>query len=90
MNSLADFKRELAKPTTQIRMLVINGGEPRPNISGWRTVAKLQTSAVALRNSEGHESWLYFGKASDWSFTGKFATIKQDSFTATYEIEEVQ
>lgn len=90
MNSLADFKRELAKPTTQIRMLTINGGEPGPRIAGWRTIAKLQTNAVALRNSDGGQSWLYFGKASDWTFSGKFATVRQTGFIATYEVEEVQ
>jgi hypothetical protein len=83
MNTLADFKRYLATPGAKVRLISINGATPRPELAEWRTVATLQTNAVAFvtANKSG-KSWLYFGKASDWRFGGN--TVENDGLI--YEI----
>jgi hypothetical protein len=76
MNTLADFKRYLATPNARVRMISFHGQTPNPALAEWRTVAKLQTNAVAFAtaNNSG-KSWLEFGKASGWTFDGNTVSI---------------
>jgi hypothetical protein len=70
MNNLAEFKRYLARPDANIRMMSIEHLRNGEWVSGpvkypdWRSVDKLQTNAVKFEGG----SWLYFGKASEWAF----------------------
>ena len=38
------------------------------NISGWRTVEKVQSNAFSLKNENGDVSWVDFGKSGEWKF----------------------
>lgn len=95
MNTLADFKKALSGENVIIRHTkreFFNGGEwvPQPinpALATPRTVAKLQTNAVAFttENKSG-KSWLYFEKASFWKFDGNTATYENHGLRLTYEI----
>lgn len=72
--TLADFKRYLTTPGATVRLVSVNGHPAALAVSGWRTVAKLQTNAVAFNSATvSGKSWLEFGKASDWRFSGNRA-----------------
>lgn len=94
MNTLTDLKRYLATPNAVITMT----GYELPAGDGWRaltphntkprTVAKVQTNAVALfdDNTESGKCWLDFGKAAEWSFDGNTAIKTSDYCRLTYRI----
>lgn len=88
MKTLAEFKRVLALPGVQVRMVSHNDKEPRSNIAGWRTVDRIQTNGVYFLNADGKTSWLDFGKASEWSFNGQYATLDQGWLKMVYEVKE--
>lgn len=82
IKTLAELKRHLATPNATLQMIeyasCIQGEwiEKTPHNSNPRKVAILQTNAVALKDDtkEWGKSWLWFGKASEWSFNGNQAT----------------
>ena len=90
MKTLADLKRELAKPNATLTLLAYAvSGEPKPHVYAGvaRTVHTLQTNAVALSHPEnGKVSWLTFGKAGDWKFDGNVATYADAYISLTYEL----
>lgn len=77
MKTLTDFKKFLALPGAKVRLvkrydnLTIN-----PILGEWRTVAKLQTNAVAfVTNTKSGKSWLYFPPASKFEFVDGLANV---------------
>lgn len=83
MKNLAEFKRYLATPGACVRLVSINGHPPRPELAEWRTVAVLQTNAVAFTTAnKSGKSWLHFSPAKDWTFDGNTASFQG----LTYEI----
>lgn len=45
----------------------------RDKDNGVRDVSIVQTNAVAFRRPDGKDSWLHFGKASEWRFENEKA-----------------
>jgi hypothetical protein len=94
MQTLAEMKRHLATPDATLAMTnyeLLRDGEwvsTPPRHSGPRKVAKLQTNAVSLYTdgTRSGVSWLYFGKASDWGFSGKIAVYTDRTIRMTYEV----
>ena len=83
MQTLADFKRELAKPNALFELIKRELKRPDSEweetpialpLQGPRSVAKLQTNAVAFTtpNNSG-KSWLWFGTAASWEFVNDLA-----------------
>lgn len=76
MKTLSDFKRYLATPKAALRMISLDYYQNNEWVSRpvrnpeWREIGKLQTNAFTLvtPSSKSGASWLYFGKASEWSF----------------------
>ena len=86
MNTLADFKRYLAKPEAQVKMIELSwDGELRPiKNPDWRGVRKLQTNAVQFENG----SWIHFSKASEWSFEPGKVINESHGIRIVYEVKE--
>lgn len=94
MKTLTDLKRYLATPSATVTMT----NYELPAGDGWRaltphntnprTVAKLQTNAVALFDdtTKSGKSWLTFGNASEWTFDGLIATNTTKYCRLTYRI----
>ena len=78
LNTLADFKRALQTPGVQLETLAlvngISGG--RLYVGQVRPVIKADTTGVylATEGSGNRGSFLGYGKASEWVFTGDIAT----------------
>ena len=75
MHNLSEFKKYLANPAASVRMVSLeylkNGGWESVAVHdpNFRDVAKLQTNAVSFKSSTGgNDSWLSFGRASEWAF----------------------
>jgi hypothetical protein len=94
MQTLAEMKRHLATPDATLTMtnyevLKDEGWKSSPpRHSGARKVAKLQTNAVSLYTdgTRSGVSWLYFGKASNWEFSGNVAICTDGTIRMTYEV----
>ena len=96
MKTLTDLKRYLATPNATLTMTghaLLNRNQewiPSPVLHNPnpRTVKKLQTNAVALNDNatKSGESWLDFGKASEWTFTDNTATLTSSFVRLTYTI----
>lgn len=92
MKTLAEFKRVLAKPNTTlktIKYLDAKTGEEKPHkfLDQVRTIGKLQTNSVALKDSTGKLSWLDIDKARNWTFTENVATFADDYVVIVYLVE---
>jgi hypothetical protein len=79
MNTLADFKRRLAERPT---VTLINCNQQHKALNVPRKVAKMQTNAVMFEGG----SWLYFDKASNWSFADGLATYTDAYIELTYKL----
>jgi len=102
MKNLSDFKRYLATPDAELRLAAIEHlnlttGEwmaKPPHNADWRKVAKVQSNAIALitPTTKSGSSWLYFGKASEWTFNADNAlAISANEHTRlTYEYRVAQ
>lgn len=76
MKSLADFKRVIQSCIVNSIMLKStvfdkNGAVIREN--DFTTVNHIQSNSFSL-NRNGKQSWMEFGKASEWSFIGGNST----------------
>jgi ribosomal protein L11 len=92
MKTLAEFKRVLAKPDTTltiIKYLDIKTGEEKPHkfLDQVRTIGKLQTNSVALKDSTGKLSWLDIDKARNWTFTDNGATYADGDVVIVYLVK---
>lgn len=94
MRTLAELKRHLATPEATLQMTayeLLRDGEwvsvpvKNPEV---RKVAKLQANAVSLYTdgSRSGVSWLYFEKASEWSFDGNKAIQTGSNVRLTYTV----
>lgn len=95
MRTLAEFKRALAEPNitlTTIKYLDGKTGEEKPHkfLDQVRTVGKLQTNSVALKDSTGKLSWLDIDKAREWTFTDNVATFADGDVVIVYRVEKIQ
>lgn len=84
MKNLSELKHYLTLPNAALRMVSLEwfmNGEwikikLKPELEEFRFVAKLQTKAVALATgSDNHESWIRFGRASEWAFDPSISVI---------------
>ena len=95
MKTLAEFKRVLAKPDTTlttIKYLDGKTGEEKPHkfLDQVRTVGKLQTNSVALKDSTGKLSWLDIDKARNWTFTDSVATYADGDVIIVYLVKHAE
>jgi len=79
LNTLADFKRALQTPGVQLETLALSNGYTQGGllyVSQVRPVIKADTTGVylATEGSSNRGSFLGYGKASEWVFTGDVAT----------------
>ena len=86
LNTLADFKRALQTEGVKLETLALAYGftnspasiqEGRLRVGMVRYVNKYDTTGVYLKENEGDQgrgSFLGYGKASEWVFTGDVAT----------------
>ena len=84
MKNLTELKHYLTLPKAALRMVSLEwfmSGqwvtiELKPELKEFRFVAKLQTNAVALATGlDDHESWIRFGRASEWAFDNSVSLI---------------
>ena len=78
LNTLADFKRVLQTPGVQLETLALANhiSRGRLYVGQVRPVIKANTTGVYLATEGGgvSGSFLGYGKASEWVFTGDVAT----------------
>lgn len=84
MKNLTELKHYLTLPKAALRMVSLEwfmNGEwvtikLKPELEEFRFVSKLQTNAVALATGpKDEDSWLRFGKASEWCFDPSISVI---------------
>jgi hypothetical protein len=84
LKNLTELKHYLTLPKAALRMVSLEwfmNGEwvtikLKPELEEFRFVSKLQTNAVALATGlDNHESWLRFGRASEWAFDPSISMI---------------
>jgi hypothetical protein len=84
MKNLTELKHYLTLPKAALRMVSLEwfmNGEwvnikLKPELEEFRFVSKLQTNSVALATGpDNHESWLTFGRASEWAFDSSISVI---------------
>jgi hypothetical protein len=93
MKTLAEFKRVLAEPDTTLTIIKYlntkTGAEMNHKfLNEVRTIGKLQTNSVALKDKTGKLSWLDLNKASKWSFTENIATFADEYVILVYRVEK--
>lgn len=82
MRNLADFKRMIQIAIDEKRQIKTSNYNSKGELTSekpFTTVCHLQSNAFTLLRDE-KQSWIFFGKASEWTFDGSLTAIQSDVF----------
>lgn len=88
MRNLADFKKMIQIAINEKRQIKTSNYNNKGELTSERpftTVCHLQSNAFTLLR-DGKQSWIFFGKASEWTFNGSLIATQSDVF-GKYVIE---